>query len=106
MSAGTWKPDDEDDEPVSYSLVWRFIDGSNSFVLGVEAGRLYERMLRGDSPVEATTHSENEEELRNMANSSGYRAAFEDAGDDCWQFATFTKSAAPSSPHPGTEGHT
>lgn len=80
----------EQDE--GWGLLWRFLDGSRAFVLGVEAGILYERMSRREETITATTHSENEEELRNLAASLEYRASFESLGEDEeFQVATFTR---------------
>lgn len=84
-----WK---SDGEAVEFGLIWRFIDQTPVFVMGVEAGILSERMARKEATVTSTTHSENEEELRNLAAAYGYRAAFEALGEDeMWQVATFTR---------------
>lgn len=83
---------DREKGDVDYSLVWRFIDQSPTFCLGIEAGIVYERMRRGDSPITSTTHADNEEELRNLANCLDYRAAFEEL-DEYWHKATFTAPA-------------
>jgi hypothetical protein len=88
-----WTPEGEKAEgTVDYSLVWRFLDGSKPFTLGVEAGIIYERMQRREATVSSTTHGDNEEELRNLAQASGYRATFENLDDEgAWQSATFTR---------------
>ena len=91
MSALDWAtPDDSDGG--DYSLIWRFVDQSKPFVFGVETGIIYERMSRKEDTITAQTHSENEEELRNLANSLGYSVALEPVGDDeFWHAATFRR---------------
>ena len=82
---------DEDAPEGDYSLVWRFIDGSASFVHGIEAGILYQKMISGLSRrIVSTVNSENEEELRNLTNSLGWSATFEEL-DETWLRGTFTK---------------
>lgn len=82
----------EDGERGGYEEIWRFVDQSKPFVFGVETGIIYERMSRREETIISTTHAENEEELRNLANSLDYRAEFQTTGDDeFWQSATFTR---------------
>jgi hypothetical protein len=90
-SSEPWKGEsDEHTGDVEYGLLWRFLDPSKSFVLGVETGIIYERMQRGEESIASPTHSENEEELRNLANSFGYRAFFASLGEH-WQATSFTR---------------
>lgn len=81
-----------EDGEKGYGLIWRFVDQSKPFVFGVETGIIYERMARKEQTITATTHAENEEELRNLANSMEYLASFEALGEDeFWHTATFTR---------------
>jgi hypothetical protein len=69
-----------------------FPDGSASFVNGFEAGMVWQRMVRGESPLEnaCAYHSKNRAVFQAMADAQGYDATF-DAYDDEWMVATFTK---------------
>lgn len=82
-----------DDEPVEYDCIWRFVDQSAPFVYGVEAGAIYQEMRGGAPRIAATTHAENEEEIRNLANSMGYSVAVDDL-DETFQNVVFTKNDA------------
>lgn len=84
--------DDATDDATGWGLKWRFVDQSPSFVHGVEAGMIYERMSRLEETIVMTTHAEIEEELRNLANTLGYRASFEPLDDqEFWHATTFTR---------------
>lgn len=63
-------------DPPEYQLVCRFVDQSESYVLGFEAGRLAQRMQQGESPINNFTpiHAKNEEQLRLLAEAFGYEA--------------------------------
>lgn len=83
----------EDGERDGYEAIWRFVNQSPSFVYGVETGIIYERMSRREETIQSTTHADNEEEMRNLANSLDYTAAFGALGDDgFWHAATFTRA--------------
>jgi hypothetical protein len=82
-----------DDEPVDYDCIWRFVDQSPAFVYGVEAGAIYQEMRDGATQITATTHADNEEEIRNLANSMGYSVSIEEL-DETFQNVTFTKHGA------------
>jgi hypothetical protein len=86
MSNESW-----DSEPEGWGMLWRFVEQSPAFVAGVEAGIIYERMSRKEQTVQATTHTDNEEELRNLANSLDYSASFEPFGDETFSTATFMR---------------
>jgi hypothetical protein len=66
-----------------YGLIVSFPDESESFVLGFEAGQIWDAMGRGD-PVEKTVHRLNEVVLLRMARAQGYDWNWTDLGDGCW----------------------
>ena len=88
-----WKDSgDEDAGKVEYGMVWRFFDQSPAFAHGVEVGVIYERMQRREALIESTIHAENDEDVRNLANTFGYSvglAALDEQG--VWQHATLRR---------------
>jgi hypothetical protein len=71
-----------------YSLLVAFPDQSETFVLGFEAGQLFESMKFG--PADLTMHAANEEVFRRIARHYGYDVEFEALGDG-WSNAKFTR---------------
>lgn len=72
-----------------------FPDPSESFVLGYEAGMIWQRMNAGEFKIggsdEVATHAANLEVFQRMADAQAYDLEIEPCGDDCWMIATFTK---------------
>jgi hypothetical protein len=91
-----WQGVGPTDGDAEYEMVWRFINQSPDFVFGVEAGIINEQMNRREQTITRAVHVEQEEELRNLANSLGYSSHFESLGDaqtaETWAVATFTRS--------------
>ena len=86
-----WHDSEPDD--AEYSLLCPFVNQSPDFVLGIEAGRIWERMNRREQTIKATVHVENEDDLRQFATTHGYWAMFEpltEARD--WLTAEFSRS--------------
>jgi hypothetical protein len=83
-----------------YNLVWAFQNQDRNFVLGVEAGVTYERLLGDERQTfKISVHADNEGELTAMAAQLGRRVAFKYI-DETWREATFTKvPIAPGGAH-------
>jgi hypothetical protein len=71
-----------------YSLVVSFPDQSETFVLGVEAGIIWNRLENGES-FGATVHVANQEVLRRMANAMNLDAQFREVDIVGWCDVTF-----------------
>jgi len=87
-----------DSEPgdAEYSQVVAFVNQSKDFMLGVEAGRLYQRMQGGESPIAATVHGENQDDLLQLARAVGYVSRFDPVDDEhFWLEGTFVKGGSP-----------
>lgn len=71
-----------------------FPDQSESFVLGFEAGIIWQRMAQKEQIIgglnEVATHSENETVFQRMADAQGYDLDIAPC-DSEWIIATFTK---------------
>ena len=71
-----------------------FPDQSDSFVLGFEAGMIWERMVKGEAKIggldEIATHAQNKEVFERMAAAQGYDLKVSDAADG-WIIAEFSK---------------
>jgi hypothetical protein len=74
----------------------KFADESKSFVLGFEAGRIWEALKTND-PDEAyktfIIHGENAELMLRMAESTGRELAWRETGDPIWCTVTFAPKA-------------
>jgi hypothetical protein len=74
-------------------LVVSFPDQSASFVHGFEAGAAWEKMKRGDvAELELTTHAENREVIRRMADNLGWSVEIKESGTEGWDFTRLTKT--------------
>lgn len=84
-----------DDSGISeggYSLVVSFPDQSPSFCYGFEAGKLWERMDRGDvAELEETTRIENREMIARAAAYLGWSVDVTPSEVDGWDFTKFAK---------------
>jgi hypothetical protein len=67
-----------------YSLVLAFDTDSPEFTRGIEAGRLYERMVRDPEPFDQMIHATNAEMALRIAEATGRRVSAVDVGDDVW----------------------
>lgn len=76
-----------------YGLLVSFPDQSETFVLGFEAGQLFEALKFGQND-DLTMHSANEEMFRRIARHYGYTVEFE-AAIEGWSVAKFKRSAHP-----------
>lgn len=74
----------------NWELVFTFDDGSPSFVHGFVCGKLWQRMVDGESPIEETITHDTAKEVGRMATNRGYRADWEKLNDD-WGKVTLTK---------------
>ena len=76
-----------------FSLVMKFLDGSESFCHGYEMGMLHMRMQAGEEIEQQTVHSANREQIEMLARSSiacehGYVLEWEDTGVEGWVYLT------------------
>lgn len=88
---------EHEDNEHTFGLVVAFPDGSPSFVHGFEAGGLWERMERGETPIElGSAHAANEEVHRRMADHMGYEVEWKrmDKPYEVYAVAKFTKVRA------------
>lgn len=95
---------DEPDHEHNWGLLVAFTDPSPSYVHGFETGGLWERMQRGETPIElGAAHAANEEVHRRMAAHWGYDVDWQPMAGDyaAYAVATFTKVRAGvrSNPH-------
>lgn len=78
-----------------FSLIFSFPDDSESFVLGFEAGQIYNRMVDGEAEIDRTdipVHTANRECFDRMARAMGYVGRFEPIPElSDWMEGTFTK---------------
>lgn len=82
MNAEPWK-DEQDEPPTEYGLVLPFIDQSETFCLGFEAGTQYARMQYGvEQDFVQTVHTENVGQIRAAAQAAGWSARFEPLTED------------------------
>jgi hypothetical protein len=76
------------------ALLFPFIDQSEIFVLGFEAGQFYEALKAGNPIKQKTIHTQNVQQVRVMAEAMGYAGLFEDTGIEGWSYATFKPKKA------------
>jgi hypothetical protein len=95
---------DEQNEHASYGLVVSFPDQSASFVHGFEAGALDERMKAGAvAEIEATTHDENREVIRRLADYQGWSVEVKPSGVPGWDY-TILRKERPARERPNPHG--
>ncbi len=83
---------DNDPDEGGYALVVSFPDQSESFALGHESGRLWERMaLNLRSEIEETTHTGNREVIRRMADYLGWSVTVTATEIEGWDFTVLRK---------------
>ena len=81
------------EEEAEFGLVVAFPDASASFCHGFEAGGLWEKMLRGDAAdLSLTTHSDNREVIRRMAESQGWLLETKPTSVEGWDETKLTKA--------------
>lgn len=78
------------------TLLFPFIDESQTFVLGFEAGLVYEELKTGQPIKQKTIHTLNVQQIRIMAEAMGYAGFFEDTGVEGWSYATLKPKKARS----------
>lgn len=83
-----------------YGLVVSFVDQSEAFVLGFEAGMLWKRMQDGEPYIEMQIHTKNKEVIKRMASAEYYSAIYESVPMyDEWSVVKLTKiSVTPIKP--------
>lgn len=77
-------------EETGWKLAFVFDDQSPSFAHGFACGKLYQKMLDGQSPIEETIISDIAKEVGRFATNQGYRADWEPLGTQ-WGNITLTK---------------
>lgn len=84
-------------DPPAFSLQCRFLDESESFCLGFEAGRLAQRMHAGESPISdpVPIHTANAEQVRVLADSMGYDADLQDLAPEHPGWSAFCLTRRP-----------
>lgn len=73
-----------------YSLYLPFDDKSESFVLGFEAGEVFQQMKQ-DPVIEKTVHTKNLPLFRKMAMRKGFSFKHEETIEAEWKYITLTK---------------
>ena len=83
---------DTSEDAAEFRCLVPFPDGSPSFVDGFEAGMIWQRMVRAETPIDPriAVHSRNREVLSRMAAAQGYDMDVED-DDGIWMVVTFAK---------------
>jgi hypothetical protein len=76
---------------VEMGLLVSFPDQSEVFVLGFEAGQIWERLSAGNFE-EVTVHTVNSEVIMRMARHFRLNTHIEATGVDGWSVASFTRS--------------
>jgi len=80
----------DDDKP--YGLLVSFPDQSPNFVHGFEAGQIWQRLESGSElEIEATTHVDNREVIRRMADQCGFETDIRPTDVEGWDQTTLTK---------------
>ena len=96
--------EDQEHQEANYGLLVSVTDDTPSFVHRFEAGGLWERMERGETPIElGSAHEANREVHARMASHWGYDVEWKsmDTPFDVYAVATFTKTrAARARPNP------
>lgn len=86
-----------------YGLVVSFPDQSESFVLGFEAGGVWERLKAGETPLTLEiVHTKNREVIDRMATAEGYEIVWGTTSDpDQWSCCEMRKvKPSPGRPNP------
>lgn len=84
---------DISEDAAEFRCLVPFPDQSESFVLGFEAGMIWQRMVSAETPIKngCAYHTANRTVFSRMADAQGYDAEFEPCDDlDEWMVATFT----------------
>lgn len=93
--------------PPQFELFCKFLDESESFCLGFEAGRIAQRMFAGETPISdpIPIHTANAEQIRLLADSMGYDADIQELAPEHagWSGYCLTRRTQVS-PKP-TRGH-
>lgn len=71
-----------------YSLVMKFLDGSDSFCHGYECGLLDVHMSHGDLIETQAVHHVNKEQIQMIANRYNYAIEWQDTDFEEWVFLT------------------
>jgi hypothetical protein len=74
-----------------YGMVFRFVDQSEPYTLGFEAGIVYQRMRAAAIPIETTIHTKNAMQIQLMAAKMGYTVDLK-ALPDGWSTIVITKA--------------
>lgn len=84
------------DDTSGWQLLVAFPDESPSFVHGFEAGRIWQRMkVNDEAEIWATTHPENREVIRRMADAEGWSVEVTPTDVEGWDRTLLTKRSAP-----------
>lgn len=79
------------DDNTSYSLAVSFPDQSQTFVLGFEAGMLWQLMVKDEPEINITTNTLNREVISRMANSMRYTLYVEPTSIEGWDHTRLVK---------------
>jgi hypothetical protein len=73
------------------TLIISFADQSESYVLGFEAGLLYQRLDSGEAIEDYSVHANNAETLVRIAKHFGFAATLEATGTDGWSTISLSR---------------
>ena len=79
---------------MSMELVLPFLNQTEDFVLGFEAGTVWHAMRSGENLIEGTYHERNRAQLLMMAQRAGYGTTYE-APQDGWVQVRFSRKEDP-----------
>lgn len=76
-------------DKMRYVLTLPFDTDNPEFIRGAEIGMLWQRLVHGEIPVQATIHSTNAEMMMRIAEAKGVQFSAELTDYDEWLFVTF-----------------
>jgi hypothetical protein len=80
---------------VEHGLIIKFIDESESFTAGFEAGQVFEKLSASPNELIGVYHFENGEMLFRIGRHFGYEITFAPSTVEGWAEVTFTKPVRP-----------
>lgn len=83
--------DEDAEEGVTYQLIVPFVTGDPMFARGWEAGRLYQQMRQGETPIRGCYRALNDEQHFLTAKRMGYTAELLTTPEDGWVEMEFRK---------------
>ena len=81
----------KDDGEVSYRLLFEFVNDSHDFILGFEAGQIYDQMKMNVPIIDGMFHWDNMQQISVMAKAMNYQIVNDERIIDGWVNLKLTK---------------